>query len=661
MRTLFDPVRVGRLTLANRLVMNPMTRSRADAAGLESELTATYFAQRASAGLLVVGGVAPSPNGKGYPRTSGLWNLEQVERWKLVTSAVHAAGGHIFTQILHTGRVSHPANMPAGAKIVAPSALAIADQTLWTDAHGMQPFPIPEALDVQGLEQTKREHVTAAKHALLAGFDGVELHAANGYLLEQFLSPVTNQRTDWYGGSVDNRVRFVVEVAHAVAEVIGGDRLAVRISPYAEINGHVRYPDIDETYLALVRGLAPIGLAYLHVADQFGTDRHPGLEALKPKLREAALPSAFLVGGSFDKATAEQAVRDGRVDLVGFGKAFVANPDLVRRFRDDLPLNTPDPSTFFTPGAKGYIDYPTAWTADAPAQVVSVSPVTLAAADARGAALELRVSAPVTGSGLPVLVFAHGFAQSADGYLPLTQYWAARGFVVIQPTFLDSWRYGLPDGDPRKPVIWQHRAGDVTNILDHLDEIVAAVPGLALRIDRERIALAGHSFGAHTAGLVLGARVRGADGQLGASRKDERIKAAVLLSTGGRGGEALSPFAREHLPYLDQDFAEVTTKTLVVAGDADVSPLTVIGPAWFTDAYTLMPGASTLVTIKGGEHMLGGIDGLTGHGPSESPAQVAAVQRLTWAWLRTALYPEDPAWPNARDITDPVARVEEKS
>lgn len=305
-----------------------------------------------------------------------------------------------------------------------------------------------------------------------------------------------------------------------------------------------------------------------------------------------------------------------------------------------------------------------AWTFDAPAQVISLSPVLRPASKGRGCDLELRVSAPATGGGLPVVILSHGFRQSADGYLPLSHGWAARGFVVIQPTFLDSWRYELSESDPRTPVIWEHRADDVMNILDHLREIEAAVPGLSGRVDRERIALAGHSFGAHTTSLLLGARVRLADGTLSVSRKDARVKAGVLLSTAGRGGDALSSFARAHLPYLDQDFAEATPPALVIAGDRDESPLTVLGPAWFQEAYTLVPGANALVTLFGAKHMLGGIDGLTGHAADESPALVAAVQRLTWAWLRTALYPGDRAWNEARDELrsnpNPAGRVDER-
>lgn len=362
MTTLFDSFVLGRITLPNRLVMNPMTRSRADVDGRVSELTATYYAQRASAGLLVTEGIAPSPNGKGYARIPGLWSAEQVERWSRVTKAVHDANGRIFAQIMHTGRVSHPANMTEGSRIVAPSALALEGQ-MWTDAQGMQPYPVPLALDAAGVAQAKQEFVAAAKNAIAAGFDGVELHGANGYLLEQFLSPVTNQRSDDYGGSVERRARFVLEVASEVAAAIGGDRLALRISPYGKNGGMSEYAEIDETYLLLAKELAPLGLAYLHVADHFavsngGPGAHPGLEALKLKLREAWRPRAFLVGGSLDKASAERALAEGRVDLVGFGRAFLANPDLVRRFLHDLELNTADPSTFFTPGEKGYIDYP---------------------------------------------------------------------------------------------------------------------------------------------------------------------------------------------------------------------------------------------------------------------------------------------------------------
>jgi dienelactone hydrolase len=291
--------------------------------------------------------------------------------------------------------------------------------------------------------------------------------------------------------------------------------------------------------------------------------------------------------------------------------------------------------------------------------VISVSPISLAA-PGRGADLQVRVSAPVIGSQLPLIVLAHGFGSSLDGYAPLAHFWAAHGFVVIQPTFLDS-RTLHPNPkashkeavqayltDPRKLRMWQYRVEDMKRILDQLDVLEAAVPGLAGRLDRRRIAAAGHSFGAQTAGVLLGARVLRADEGLSEDLSDSRIKAGVLLSAAGRGGESLSPFAVAHFLHLNQCYAKLKTPTLVVAGDADTSPLTVRGPDWFTDAYTLSPGATDLVTLFGGEHMLGGISGYgVTETTDENPERVAAVQRLTWAYLRSALYPEDPAWTTA--------------
>lgn len=294
-------------------------------------------------------------------------------------------------------------------------------------------------------------------------------------------------------------------------------------------------------------------------------------------------------------------------------------------------------------------------------QIISISPVVLSA-PGRGEDLQMRVSAPVTGSGLPVIVFAHGFGSSSDGYAPLANFWAANGFVVIQPTFLDSRTLNLSEHDPRKPLIWRYRIEDVKRILDHLDIIEDSLPGLKGRLDSSRIAAVGHSFGAQTTGMLLG--VRKMD-NIDEDLSDPRIKAGVLLCAGGRGGEDLSPFAAEHLPYLNQSYAEMTTPTLVVAGDHDYSPLTVRGPDWFTDAYTLSPGARWLVTLYGAEHMLGGISGyLVTETTDENPERVAAVQRLTWAYLRSALYPEDPAWQEActwlMENPEPLGRVEGK-
>lgn len=296
--------------------------------------------------------------------------------------------------------------------------------------------------------------------------------------------------------------------------------------------------------------------------------------------------------------------------------------------------------------------------------VVSVSPVVLPAPE-RGADLHVRVSAPVTGSNLPILAFAHGFGSSSDAYAPLADHWAAHGFVVIQPTFLDSRTVGLPPDDPRAPAVWRIRVGDVKRVLDQLDVVEDAVPGLGGRVDRTRIVAAGHSFGAHTTSLLLGARVVGLDGNAGEDLRDSRIQAGVLLCVAGRGGDDLSAFAKEHFPYLNQSYATMTTPALVVAGDADRSPLTVRGPDWFEDAYTLSPGDKDLVTLFGGEHMLGGISGvLVTETTDESPERVAAVQRLTTAYLRSALDPGDPAWATARrelvEGPKPLGRAESK-
>lgn len=356
--SLFDPVKMGPFTLQNRFVMNPMTRSRADAGAVPTAIMATYYGQRASAGLIVTEGTAPSPNGRGYARIPGLWNDAQVEGWKPVTAAVKSKGGTIFAQIMHTGRVSHPANMPASAKVVAPSALALEGQ-MYTDSLGMQDHPIPEVMTEADIAQAKAEFVTAAKNAIAAGFDGVELHSANGYLLEQFLSPVTNQRTDAWGGSVANRLRFVVEVAQAVAAAIGGERTGMRISPYGMAGGMAPYSELDETYLALAKAMDAAGLVYLHVANHAGMGNPPIPAEFCAALREA-WPRTLIIGGSFDLASAVAAVASGQADLVGFGRTFIANPDLVARLAKGIALATPNGDTFYTPGPAGYTDYSSA-------------------------------------------------------------------------------------------------------------------------------------------------------------------------------------------------------------------------------------------------------------------------------------------------------------
>jgi pimeloyl-ACP methyl ester carboxylesterase len=286
--------------------------------------------------------------------------------------------------------------------------------------------------------------------------------------------------------------------------------------------------------------------------------------------------------------------------------------------------------------------------ANPPAAVVSVSPLILSAPD-RGTDLQVRVSAPVSGSKLPIILFSHGYGNSMDGYAPLAHFWAAHGFVVIQPTHLDSRRLGLTPDDPRRPSIWRFRVADMKRILDHLEVIEASVPQLRGRVDNSRIAAVGHSFGGQTTSLLLGARVIGQDGRASEDMSDSRIKVGVLIAAGGKGGKDLSALAIERYPYLNANFDRMTIPNLVVAGDQDQSPLTVRGPDWFTDPYFLSPGARCLLTVLGGQHMLGGISGyLVTETTDEDPDRVAAVAQLTWAYLRSALYTGDPTWSDAR-------------
>ena len=302
-------------------------------------------------------------------------------------------------------------------------------------------------------------------------------------------------------------------------------------------------------------------------------------------------------------------------------------------------------------------------TSGAPTTVVSAKPVILSA-PGRGEDLQVRVSAPITGSDLPVVVFSHGFGQSMDGYAPLADFWAERGFVVIQPTHLDSRTLAITADDPRTPLIWRFRIEDLTRVLDRLEILEAAVPGLQGRVDHSRIAVAGHSWGAQTASALLGARVLNADGVPGAEMSDPRIKAGVLLALVGLGDD-LTPFAAEHFPFMHPSFAAMTTPALIVAGDHDQSPLSTRGPDWFTDAYTYSPGSKSLLTLFGAEHSLGGIAGHeSAETTDENPVRVALVQQLTAAFLRSALYPEDISWKTAASALEedpsPLGKIQSK-
>ncbi|MET8413953.1 alpha/beta fold hydrolase [Streptomyces sp. NPDC005195] len=279
-----------------------------------------------------------------------------------------------------------------------------------------------------------------------------------------------------------------------------------------------------------------------------------------------------------------------------------------------------------------------------PTPVVSVKPVVLPA-PGRGEDLKVRVSAPTTGHDLPVIVFSHGYSWSMDGYAPLADFWAARGFVVLQPTHLDSRTLDLPADDPRTPLIWRFRVEDMKRVIDRLDLLEASVPGLEGRLDQNRVAVAGHSWGAQTASMLLGARVLDSAGVPGEDMSDPRVSAGVLLAAPGRGGDDLSPFAAEHLPFMNPSFDDLTAPVLVVAGDQDKSALSVRGPDWFTDPYFLSPAGKSLLTLFGAEHSLGGIPGYAvAETTDESPERVALIQQFTWAFLRGALDPEDTSW-----------------
>ncbi len=278
-----------------------------------------------------------------------------MKGWKLVTAAVHAKGARIFAQLMHCGRVGHPANLPAGAELLAPSAIA-APGEMYTDAQGMQPHPVPRAMTEADLGQTREEFVTAARNAVAAGFDGVELHAANGYLLEQFLSPNTNTRTDAYGGSIEKRARFVLEVARAVVGAIGANKVGIRLSPYGVNAGMTPYPETDDTHRYLVAQLVGTGVQYVHLVDHSAMGAPAVPAQLKADLRKA-WPRTFIVSGGFDREKAEAALESGQGDLVAFGRPFISNPDLVMRLEKGLPLTPPDFKTFYTPGPQGYIDY----------------------------------------------------------------------------------------------------------------------------------------------------------------------------------------------------------------------------------------------------------------------------------------------------------------
>ncbi|MEI2276738.1 alkene reductase [Paenarthrobacter ilicis] len=351
---LFSPLALGELELSNRLVMAPLTRLRAGDKGVPGALIAEHYRQRASLGLIVSEGTYPTPAGQSYAGQPGLVTEEQVAGWKQVTEAVHADGGRIFAQVMHGGRVSHP-DITNGVEIVGPSAVAIQGEV--RTPLGKKQFPVPRELRTDELPSVIQEIVTASKNAIEAGFDGVELHSANGYLLHEFLAPNSNVRTDSYGGSPENRARFVIETVQAVVEALGANRVGIRISPEHNVQGisEVDAADVRATYQVLVDTIAPLNLAYLSVL------HHDPKSALVQDLRER-FNGTFLVNTGFSQITTRDEafaiIEDGLADAVVVGRPAIANPDLARRWRESLPLNEPDASTFYADGAEGYTDYP---------------------------------------------------------------------------------------------------------------------------------------------------------------------------------------------------------------------------------------------------------------------------------------------------------------
>jgi N-ethylmaleimide reductase len=353
-QTLFTPTTLGPLHLKNRIVMAPLTRSRATG-NVPNELMEKYYKLRADAGLIITEGTAPSANGLGYARIPGMFSDAQVQGWKRVNDGVHAAGGRIFVQLMHTGRVSHPANMAADAKIIAPSAVA-APGEMWTDSSGMQAHPTPAEMSEDDIAQAIAEYANACKRAMEAGFDGVELHAANGYLVDQFLNTASNRRTDKWGGSVENRIRFAVEVAKASAAAIGAERIGMRISPYGAFGGMVPDAEMDALYERLIAELNAIGLVYIHVVDHSSMGAPEVSPQVKAKIR-ANFKGKYILSGGYDAARANADLDANRGDMVAFGRPFISNPDLAQKLKNGTELAAPDFNTFYTPGEKGYTDY----------------------------------------------------------------------------------------------------------------------------------------------------------------------------------------------------------------------------------------------------------------------------------------------------------------
>lgn len=356
---LFAPIQLGQCRLSNRIVMAPMTRSRAGAGEVPTALNATYYAQRASAGLIISEASQISQQGQGYAWTPGIFTDAQVGGWKGVVDAVHARGGHMALQLWHVGRISHPLLQPAGADPVAPSAIQAKGQCFVIQPDGTPanvPTAMPRALEASELPALVADFAKAARNAMKAGFEFVEVHAANGYLLNQFLSPNTNQRSDAYGGSLENRARFVLEVVDAVIAAVGADKVGVRLSPQGVFND-IDDPESTAMALYLAKAFTQRNLAFLHIAEPDWAGGAPLTREFRLQLREAFAGTLITCGG-YSAETAEALLGGNLADMVAFGRPFIANPDLVRRMQENAPLNEPDPNTFYGGAEGGYTDYP---------------------------------------------------------------------------------------------------------------------------------------------------------------------------------------------------------------------------------------------------------------------------------------------------------------
>lgn len=353
MKKLLTPFHKDRLSLKNHIVMAPMTRSRATD-NLPNDLMAEYYGQRSGAGLIITEGTAPTPEALGYARIPGIFSEAQIKGWKKTTATVHKDGSKIFMQLMHTGRIGHKDNLPEGVALVGPSNKKAAGQ-IFTDTLGMQDHSEPEALTTEGVQLVIEGFLTAAKNAIAAGFDGIELHAANGYILEQFLNPNVNDRTDEYGGAIEKRAKLTLDIAEKTALLIGKEKVGIRFSPFSTLGDLKAYSEeeVHETYAYMAKELDAISIAYIHISS------NPNIPQSTLNAIRANFKGTFILSNGHTPETAEKALNDGMADLVAFGRSFLANPDFVNRIEKSAPLNQVDFTTLYSPGAVGYTDYPT--------------------------------------------------------------------------------------------------------------------------------------------------------------------------------------------------------------------------------------------------------------------------------------------------------------